>query len=63
MEKRFLSAEETAQALGVARITVYQMIRRKEIPSLKIGGKRLVPVSFLHDLERRALAVVRGGGV
>lgn len=38
-----LSVNETAEALGLSRQVVYQAIRNGRIPSLKFGGRTVVP--------------------
>ena len=42
---------EAARILGLSRQTVYIMVRAKEIPSIKIGGRILIEKS---ELEGRA---------
>jgi len=41
MKKRFISYSETAQFLGLSRPTIDRLIARGEIPSYKIGKRRL----------------------
>jgi excisionase family DNA binding protein len=41
MKKRFISYMETAQFLGLSRPTIDRLIARGEIPSYKIGKRRL----------------------
>ena len=41
MKKRFISYTETAQFLGISRPTIDRLIARGEIPSYKIGKRRL----------------------
>jgi excisionase family DNA binding protein len=41
MKKRFISYIETAQFLGLSRPTIDRLIARGEIPSYKIGKRRL----------------------
>ena len=47
MERLLLTPEETAEALNVARSTVYDLIRMRAIPSVKIGRARRIPVHAL----------------
>jgi excisionase family DNA binding protein len=42
-EKRPYTVDQVAYILGVARGTAYEAIRRKEIPSIRIGRRILVP--------------------
>ena len=44
------SVTEAAAALGVSKTLIYQMIRRGELPSVKIGARRVVPVAAIHEL-------------
>jgi excisionase family DNA binding protein len=40
-EKRFLSPTDAAIFLSLSKPTLDRLVRRKEIPSYKIGGRRL----------------------
>ena len=44
---------EAARRLGVCPRTVCTLISRKELPSRKIGRRRVVPVKALEDFLRR----------
>jgi excisionase family DNA binding protein len=48
-----LKPEEAADALGVARTRVYQLIRVGELRSVKIGKVRRIPVTALHAYVER----------
>jgi len=50
MEKETLTVEETALALGIGRNSAYQGVKTGEIPSIKIGGRILVPTKALGNL-------------
>lgn len=45
-----LSVPEVAETLGVSPWWVADRIRRGELRSVKIAGRRLVPVSVLDEL-------------
>lgn len=47
----YLSIQDAASLLGVCRATMYTMIRADEVPSVKFGGRRLVPASALRPLN------------
>jgi excisionase family DNA binding protein len=47
--KRLLVAEQVAQLLGVSRSKAYQMMLRKEIPTIKIGKCVRVQSQDLED--------------
>lgn len=53
MEKLLLSPEEAAEVLGVARSTIYDLIRMRTLASLKIGRRRLVPAAACQELVDR----------
>lgn len=38
-----LTVAEVAQVLRVSRMLVYEKMRRGEIPSVKVGGRRITP--------------------
>jgi excisionase family DNA binding protein len=48
-----LRVEEAAHMLSLSRKTVYDLLRRGELTSLKIGGSRRIPVTALQDLIAR----------
>jgi len=50
-----ISVSEAAQMLGISRARLYPLISRGEIPSFKIGGRRLVPVKALESFIERQL--------
>lgn len=43
---------EAAEALGVSRRTVYDMMHREDFPTLKIGGRRLISRELLAEWVR-----------
>jgi excisionase family DNA binding protein len=51
--ERRLSIEEAGQALGVSPSTVWRMIRRGDLPSIRDRGRRLVPASALTARAHR----------
>ena len=54
-EKRTLTIDEAAKALGIGRNSAYEAAKRGEIPTIKIGGRILVPRAALERmLEGRA---------
>lgn len=54
------SPAEAAQALGISRARLYQLIEDGSIPSLKLGRRRLIRaealVALLDRLERQEVA-------
>jgi excisionase family DNA binding protein len=37
------STTEAAKRLGISRATVYELLARRELASLKVGARRLIP--------------------
>ena len=54
MAQELITVEEAGRALGVSRSTVWRLIQRGEIPSVRRGGRRLVPVDAARKRPRRA---------
>ena len=54
--KLLLTAEEAAEMLGVGRTTVYRMLARNELRSIKIGSSRRIPFVSLTEYVDRVLA-------
>ena len=48
MEKLALSPTETAEALHLSRSSVYQLLKRADFPSFKVGNRTLIPVEPLR---------------
>lgn len=53
MEKLLLSPEEAAEALGVGRSRVFDLMRRRELLSVQIGKSRRVPVAAVRAYVER----------
>ena len=49
MNKLLLTPEETAEAMGIGRTKVYELLRAGVIDSVRIGACRRVPVAALHE--------------
>jgi excisionase family DNA binding protein len=49
-EKRTYTVDETSAILGLGRASTYQAVRDGSIPSLRIGGRILIPRRVLLDL-------------
>jgi excisionase family DNA binding protein len=47
-----MTVSEAGRALGVSLSTVWRMIRRGELPSVRRGGRRLVPTRALSGVAR-----------
>lgn len=46
------SVTVAAQALGVSRRTMYDLINRGDFPTLKVGGRRLISRELLAEWVR-----------
>ncbi len=49
MDKLLVTPEEAADALGVGRSTIYDLMRLKILPSVKLGRARRIPVAALRE--------------
>ncbi len=49
MDALFVSPEQAFEMLGVGRAKGYQMIKAGELPSIKIGRLRRIPVAQLRE--------------
>lgn len=47
--KMLLSPDEACEVLGVKRSTLFKMLEKGEISSIKVGRLRRIPVQGLHD--------------
>jgi excisionase family DNA binding protein len=54
--RRYFTVGETAEHLGLSRSKVYQMVGRRELRSLKIGGVARIPREEIERLERGSSA-------
>lgn len=59
MPKLAYSVDEAAEALGVSRSLVYQLIHQGGFPSVKLRGRRLIAAELLAEWVR---AQAGGGG-
>jgi excisionase family DNA binding protein len=55
-ERLTMSVEEASEALGISRSLAYELARRGQIPSLRLGRRIVVPVRALEDLVEHARA-------
>ena len=49
MEKLVYSIREAAEVLGVSKSYLYLLVKQKEIPSLQLGKRRVIPKTFLEQ--------------
>ncbi len=50
VERRTLTVEEAAKALGIGRNSAYEAVKRGEIPSITIGRRLVVPAAALERM-------------
>lgn len=53
VRKLAYTVDEAAQALGVSRASVYNMIHMSGFPSMKLRGRRLISAELLAEWVRR----------
>ncbi|MGH9233660.1 MAG: helix-turn-helix domain-containing protein [Acidimicrobiales bacterium] len=49
-ERLTMSVEEASEVLGISRSLAYELVRRGELPSLRLGRRIVVPVRGLESL-------------
>lgn len=49
MDALLFTAEEAAEILKISRCKVYDLLRSKELRSIKIGGSRRIPRTALEE--------------
>lgn len=54
IEFLFLKPIRAAKLLDMSKSKIYEMIQRKEIPAVRLGGCLRIPVSALDELVARA---------
>jgi Helix-turn-helix domain len=52
--RRFYSIDEFCDVAGVCRASVYNGMRRGEIPFVELTGRRRIPVSYVDALASKA---------
>ncbi|MDP9388849.1 MAG: helix-turn-helix domain-containing protein [Actinomycetota bacterium] len=52
-----LSVEEAASVLGISRALAYELVRRGELPRLRLGRRIVVPRRALEDFVASAAPV------
>ena len=48
-----MTVDQAGHALGVSRSTVWRLIQRRDLPSVRRAGRRLVPLMALRAKTRR----------
>ena len=50
VRRQTYTVAEVAKILGIGRNTAYEVCRSGEIPTIRIGGRILIPCAALHEL-------------
>ena len=53
MVTEMITVEEAGRSLGVSRSTVWRLIQRGQLPSVRRGGRRLVPARAIQARTRQ----------
>ena len=54
LEPAFLTTTDVATVLRLTRQTVHRLLMTGELPSIKLGGSRLIPKHVIDDLLQKA---------
>ena len=54
MEKLLLRPEDAAEVLSIGRSAIYELMKRGELPSVKIGRSRRITVAAVEEFLRLA---------
>jgi excisionase family DNA binding protein len=52
--QQFCTIRQTQEIMNISRPTLYRHIKSGEIPAVRVGGRVLIPASFLQELENKA---------
>ena len=59
MNEKFITISKTAKVLNLSYLTVYRKVKSKEIPSIKLTKKILIPVEYFDNLTLKAMSEVK----
>jgi excisionase family DNA binding protein len=59
MATRWLTPAQAAERLGVSESTIWRFLRREQLPSVKVGGRRRIPAAAVGRVVRSARPVAR----
>jgi len=60
VERLTLSVEEAALMLGISRALAYELVRRGDLPRLRLGRRIVVPRRALEELVAAAAETTTG---
>ena len=52
-DREYLSVKDFKDRLGVSRNLIYEQVRKGVLPSVRLGGRILIPVDALELLMQR----------
>jgi excisionase family DNA binding protein len=58
--KLLLTVEEAAEAMSLGRTLMYQLVKDRQIRSIKVGRTRRIPTAALHEFVRRLSELEKG---
>lgn len=53
--KKFLTRQETADALSISLVTLARRLADGSIPFIKLGNRVLIPIQFIDELTAKAM--------
>jgi hypothetical protein len=53
-DKMFYTIAELSNVLGLTEASLRSRIYRKQLPTVKLGGRTLIPTSFIENLIKKA---------
>ncbi len=53
MDRVLFRITEAAEMLGLSRATVYELVQRREIRTLRVGTARRIPAEAIGEFVRR----------
>jgi excisionase family DNA binding protein len=58
--KLLLTVEEAADAMSLGRTLMYQLVKGRQIVSVKVGRTRRIPTAALHEFVKKLSEVEKG---
>ena len=52
-DREYLSVKKFKDRLGVSGNLIYEQVRKRVLPSVRLGGRILIPVDALEQLMQR----------
>jgi excisionase family DNA binding protein len=50
VDQRVVSVSEAARILGISRSHAYDLVRRRELPAIRLGRRIIVPLRAIEDI-------------